>query len=92
LGDVSLGWQATKLLEVGARYEHVEQKSGANTPPLPVSFVQNNVLIGATLKFPPDRDMPRPYRAPRRVDRSDEIRDGIAPATAGPRAPGEGGR
>jgi hypothetical protein len=92
LGDVSLGWQATKLLEIGARYEHVEQESGANTPPLPVSFVQNNVLIGATLKFPPDRDMPRPYRAPRRVDRSDEIRDGIAPASAGPRAPGEGGR
>lgn len=92
LGDIAIGWQVTKLLEVGARYEHVEQKSGANTPPLPVSFVQNNVLLGATVKFPPDRDMPRPYRAPRRVDRSDEIRDGIAPATAGPRAPGEGGR
>ena len=92
LGDVSLGWQATKLLELGARYEHVEQKSGANTPPLPVSFVQNNVLLGATLKFPPDRDMPRPYRAPRRVDRTDEIRDGIQPASAGPRAPGEGAR
>jgi hypothetical protein len=92
LGDISLGWQATKLLELGVRYEHVEQKSGANTPPLPVSFVQNNVLIGATLKFPQDRDMPRPYRAPRRVDRSDEIRDGIAPGAAGPRAPGEGAR
>jgi hypothetical protein len=88
LGDISLGWQATKLIEVGARYQHVEQKSGANTPPLPVSFVQNNVLIGATLKFPPDRDMPRAYRAPRRVDRSDEIRDGLAPEAAGPRGPG----
>ena len=92
LGDISLGWQATKLLELGARYEHVEQKSGAEAPPLPVSFVQNNVLLGATLKFPPDKDMPRPYRAPRRVDRSDEIRDGIQPATAGPRGPGNGGR
>lgn len=92
LGDISLGWQATKLLELGVRYEHVNQKSGAETPPLPVSFVQNNVLLGATLKFPPDKDMPRPYRSPRRVDRTDEIRDGIQPATAGPRAPGQGGR
>jgi hypothetical protein len=92
LGDVSLGWQATKLLELGLRYEHINQKSGAQAPPLPVSFVQNNVLLGATLEFPPDRDMPRPYRAPRRVDRTDEIRDGIQPASAGPRAPGQGTR
>ena len=89
LGDVSIGWQATKLVELGARFEHVEQKSGANRPPLPVSFVQNNVLVGATVKFPPDRDMPRPYRAPRRVDRSDEIRDGVRPTAPGPRSRGE---
>jgi hypothetical protein len=88
LGDVSLSWQATKLLALGARYQHVQQKSGANEPPLPVSFVQNNVLIGATVRFPPDKDMPRAYRAPQRVDRSDEIRDGLTPEAAGPRAPG----
>lgn len=92
LADVSLGWQATKLLGVGIRYEHIEQKSGSDTPPLPVSFVQNNVLIGAVLKFPAERDMPRPYRAPRRVDRSDELRDGFQQAGDGLRAPGEGAR
>lgn len=92
LGDLSLAWQATKLLGLGVRYEHIQQKSGSDTPPLPVSFVQNNVLIGAALKFPPERDMPRPYRAPRRVDRSDELREGLQPAAEGPRSPGEGTR
>lgn len=92
LADVSLAWQATKLLDLGVRYEHIQQKSGATTPPLPLSFVQNNVLVGATLKFPPERDMPRAYRAPRRVDRTDELRDGIRPAAEGPRAPGNGAR
>jgi hypothetical protein len=92
LADVALGWQATKLLALGIRYQHIEQKSGADTPPLPVSFVQNNVLLGATLRFPAERDMPRPYRAPRRVDRTDELRDGFQPTATGPRAPGDGGR
>jgi hypothetical protein len=92
LADLSLGWQATKLLGLGVRYEHIQQKSDSDTPPLPVGFVQNNVLIGAVLKFPPERDMPRPYRAPRRVDRSDELRDGFQPTGEGPRAPGEGAR
>jgi hypothetical protein len=92
LADVSLGWQATKLLALGIRYEHIQQKSGAQAPPLPVSFVQNNVLVGATLKFPSERDMPRPYRAPRRVDRSDELRDGIQARAEGPQAPGGGAR
>lgn len=89
LADVSLGWQATKLLQLGIRFEHVDQRSGARTPPLPLSFVQNNVLLGATFKFPPDRDMPRPYRAPRRVDRSDELRDGMQPIADAPRTPGQ---
>jgi hypothetical protein len=92
LADVSLAWQATKLLGLGVRFEHIQQKSGSDTPPLPVSFVQNNVLIGAALKFPPERDMPAPYRAPRRVDRSDELRGGIQPMAEGPHAPGEGAR
>lgn len=92
LGDLSLGWQATKLLALGVRYQHIEQRSGADTPPLPVSFTQNNVLVGVTLRFPAERDMPRPYRAPRRVDRSDELRDGFPPNVGGPRAPGDGVR
>ncbi len=92
LADLSLGWQATKLVSLGVRYEHIQQKSGSDTPPLPVSFVQNNVLIGAALAFPPERDMPKAYRAPRRVDRSDELRDGFQPTAQGPRSPGEGAR
>jgi hypothetical protein len=92
LADISLGWQATKLLAVGVRYEHIRQKSGSDTPPLPVGFVQNNVLLGMVLKFPPERDMPRPYRSPQRVDRSDELRDGFQTTSEGPRGPGEGAR
>jgi hypothetical protein len=92
LADLSLGWQATKLVAVGARFQHIEQKSGADTPPLPVSFTQNNVLVGVAFRFPAERDMPRPYRAPRRVDRSDELRDGFPPTSTGPRAPGDGVR
>jgi hypothetical protein len=88
LADISLGWRATKLLELGVRYEHIQQKSGADTPPLPVSFVQNNVLVGATFRYPPEKDMPRPYRAPRRVDQSDELRDGMRPNAEGPRGAG----
>lgn len=89
LVDVSLDWQATKLLALGVRYQHIQQKSGAETPPLPVSFVQNNVLVGATFRLPPEKDMPRAYRAPRRVDRSDELRDGLQPAAQGPRGPAD---
>jgi hypothetical protein len=87
--DVSLAWQATELIELGARYQHVRQMSDAEVPPLPLSFVQNNVLLGAVVTFPPERDMPRPYRAPRRVDRSDEIREGVRGPAGGPRAPGQ---
>jgi hypothetical protein len=87
--DLSLAWQATEQLSLGARYQHVRQDSDAEIPPLPLSFIQNNVLVGAVLKFPPERDMPRPYRAPRRVDRSDEIREGARAPSEGPRAPGE---
>lgn len=92
LGDIALGYQLTKLLHVGARYQHVQQKSGADTPPLPVSFVLHSVLIGASFRFPAERDMPRAYRAPRRVDRGDELRDGFQPTAVGPRAPGDAAR
>ncbi|HEY1536418.1 MAG TPA: hypothetical protein VGF76_20500, partial [Polyangiaceae bacterium] len=61
--DVVLGWQATKALEFTLKYQHIQQVSDAAAPPLPLSFVQNNVLVGAILKLPPDHDMPRPYRA-----------------------------
>lgn len=80
-GDVALGWQTTDILQLGIRYQHIEQVSDATVAPLPLSFVQNSVLAGATVKLPPDREMPRAYRAARRVDGSDEIRDGMAPAT-----------
>ncbi|HEY4103641.1 MAG TPA: hypothetical protein VGM44_07105 [Polyangiaceae bacterium] len=79
-GDVTLGFQATKLLELALKYQHIQQVSDAAAPPLPLSFTQNNVLASAIFKFPPDRDMPRPYRAPLRIDRSDEIRDGAEAA------------
>jgi hypothetical protein len=90
LADLSLGWQVTNSLQLGIRYEHIQQKSGADAPPLPLSFVQNNVLLGAMFKFPPERDMPRPYRAPRRVDRSDELREGFRATAEGSRGSGNG--
>jgi hypothetical protein len=83
LADVGVGWQVTAALLLGLRYQHFEQVSDATEPQLPVSFARNSVLAGATFKFPPESDMPRAYRAPRRVDRSDEIREGVAPAGSG---------
>ena len=74
--DAGLGWQATGALLVTLKYQYVQQWSDADRPPLPLSFARNAVTLGATVKFPPDARMPRPYRAPRRIDRSDEIRDG----------------
>jgi hypothetical protein len=74
--DVTLGWQATQMLGFALKYQHIQQVSDASAPPLPLSFAQNNVLASAIFKFPPDRDMPRPYRSPLRIDRSDEIREG----------------
>lgn len=80
--DVGVGWQTTRSLLLGIRYQHVDQMSDVRTPPLPVSFTRNSIMVGAILHYPPDNEMPRGYRAPRRVDRSDEIRD-----TTGPSAP-----
>lgn len=90
--DLSLAWQFNPWLSLGGRYQFVWQDSDATRPPLPLSFVQNNVLLGATVKFPPERDMPRAYRAPRRVDRLDEVRDGMRSGADGPRVPGDLGR
>jgi hypothetical protein len=85
LADVGVGWQVTESLLLGLRYQHFEQTSNRRVPPLPLSFVRNSIMVGATFKFPPESDMPRAYRAPRRVDRSDEIRDAVEPAGGGAR-------
>jgi hypothetical protein len=75
LADVGLGWRVTPLWLLGLRFQHVDQWSDITLPGLPERFYQNAVFAGATFEFPPDSDMPRAYRAPRRVDGSDEIRD-----------------
>jgi hypothetical protein len=74
--DAGVGWQVIDTVLLTLRYQYVQQWSDADRPPLPLSFARNAVTLGATIKFPPDVQMPRPYRAPRRIDRSDEIRDG----------------
>jgi hypothetical protein len=53
--------------------------SDVQVPPLPLSFVRNSVMATVAFRFPPEREMPREYRAPRRVDGADEIRDGVEP-------------
>jgi len=85
LVDVGVGWLATESLLIGLRYQHIEQMSDTRVPPLPLSFVRNTIMTGATFRFPPESEMPRAYRVPRRVDRSDEIRDVVQPATGGER-------
>jgi hypothetical protein len=79
VADVGLGWQATRNLALGLRYQHIQQRSDTSLPGLPLRFVQNGVMAGAVFKLPPDAEMPRSYRAPRRVDGSDEIRDTVRP-------------
>lgn len=74
LADVGIGYQPTESLQLGLRYQYVQRWSNVVLPPLPLSFTRNTVLLTATFKFPPERDMPKPYRAPRRVDRGDELR------------------
>jgi hypothetical protein len=73
LGDLGLSWQALDHLTLSARYQHITQVSGATLPPLPLSYDRNTVMLTATLKWPPDDEMPRRYRAPLRVDRTDEL-------------------
>jgi hypothetical protein len=79
MGDVSLGWQVTRPVLLSVRYQHVNQWSDIALPGLPLRFVQNLAMLGATIELPPDVDMPRAYRAPRRVDATDEIRDTVQP-------------
>jgi hypothetical protein len=79
LVDVGIACQVADPLLLGLRYQYVQLWSDVTLPPLPLSFMRNTVLLTATIKWPPDRVMPRRYRAPRRVDRSDEIRDTDGP-------------
>jgi hypothetical protein len=79
LVDVTFGWQTTPWLLLGVRAQHIDQRSDVRVPTLPVSFVQNSIMLGAALKFPPDPDMPGAYRAPQRVDRADELRTATVP-------------
>jgi hypothetical protein len=80
LGDVALGWQTTDELTLDLRYQHAQQRSDAEAPPLPLSYARNTVMLGAIVALPPDREMPRRYRPPRRVDRTDELYDAQDPA------------
>lgn len=77
--DATFGWQTTPWLLLGVRAQHIDQRSEVRVITLPVSFVQNNLIFGAAVKFPPDPEMPAAYRAPQRVDRTDEIRTGTLP-------------
>jgi hypothetical protein len=79
LTDVTFGWQTTPWLLLGVRAQHIDQRSDVRVPTLPVSFVQNSIMLGASAKFPPDPDMPAAYRSPRRVDRTDELRTATVP-------------
>jgi hypothetical protein len=72
LVDVGGSWQALDHLRVGLRYQHIDQVSGAELPPLPLSFVRNTIMATATLEYPPDDRMPRTHRPVRRVDREDD--------------------
>jgi hypothetical protein len=70
--DVGASWRVQSSLRVGLRYQHIEQESGAELPPLPLDFVRNTILAVASFEYPPDDRMPRAYRPPRRVDRDDD--------------------
>jgi hypothetical protein len=85
--DVTFGWQLYPWLLVGVRAQHIDQRSDVRVAWLPISFVQNNVMIGASVHFPPDASVPATYRAPERVDRSDELRGTPRPSAESIAAP-----
>ena len=91
LADVSLGYRASDYVTLALRYQHVDQDSSKDPPVrgLPVTYYRNDVMIGATFLFPPERKMPRPYRAPTRVDGSDELRGESVPQEPMPRGSGQ---
>jgi len=73
--DVALTWQVAESLGLALRYQYTQQTSDTRSPALPLSFTRNTVMLTLAVKLPPDRELPRPYRSPRRVDRSDEVRE-----------------
>jgi hypothetical protein len=75
LVDVGFACQVVGPLLLGLRYQYVQRWSDVSIPQLPLSFTRNTVLLSATFKFPRDIDMPMRYRAPQRVDRTDEVRE-----------------
>jgi hypothetical protein len=85
LADAGIAWDVEDHVTLSARYQHVTQVSGADVPPLPLSYAKNTVLASVTLKWPPDDEMPRRYRAPVRVDRSDTLRPDDPTPLPGPR-------
>lgn len=87
LGDVGVGWEVADHVGLGLRYQHITQMSDATLPPLPLSYDRNTVMATLTLKWPPDREMPRRYREPVRVDERDDL-----VADEPDRAPIPGGR
>lgn len=87
LADLTFGWQTTPWLLLGIRAQHVDQRSDVRIVTLPVSFVQNNLMLGAAFKLPPDPEMPAAYRSPQRVDRTDELRTATVPDGQGVAAP-----
>jgi hypothetical protein len=74
LADATFGWQLNPWLLLGVRAQHIDQRSDVRVVTLPVSFVQNNLMLGASFAFPPDPEVASTYRAPKRVDRTDELR------------------
>jgi len=87
LADVSLGMRVNDYLSLALRYQHIDQDSDRRVRSLPISFVRNDILLGASIAFPPERKMPQPYRAPQRVDATDELRGEPVPAEPVPRSP-----
>ncbi len=75
LADVSLSWLALDHLRLGLRYQHAQQETDATRPPLPLSYVRNTVMATASFYYPPEREMPRRYRPPLRVDAEDATDD-----------------
>jgi hypothetical protein len=73
LGDVALAWQVQDHVTLAGRFQHITQTTDAEAPPLPLSYDRNTVMATVTFKWPPDREMPRRYRPPERVDRQDEL-------------------
>jgi hypothetical protein len=89
IADAGIGWQIAPSVLLGLRYQHIQQISDTRVPTLPLSFVRNAIMLGTTIRFPPEADMPGAYRAPQRVDGTDEIREAVEPAeSAVPARPG----